>query len=71
METAINEFEIEADYSIPRVEAILHLIIECLTELKISVQKTEFANKDKEIHFLNTKNQLLYQNLFTSTLFTK
>jgi len=30
LETAINELEIEADCSIQRMEAVIHLILECV-----------------------------------------
>ncbi|WP_188347423.1 hypothetical protein [Sphingobacterium cavernae] len=35
LETAINELEIEADCSIQRIEAVIHLILECLSEVKV------------------------------------
>ena len=63
METAIDELEIEADYSIPRVEGILHLIIECLTELKRYVQKNELANTDKEIYFFKHQKPVVVSKL--------
>ena len=38
-ETAINELEIEADCSIQRVEAVIHLVLESLSNLKEYVGK--------------------------------
>lgn len=51
LETAINELEIEADYSIQRIEAIIDIILKCLSEIKEYVLKRGFKNIDEEIHF--------------------
>lgn len=39
LETTVTQLEIEADYSIQRIEAVIHLIVECLSELKEYVLK--------------------------------
>jgi hypothetical protein len=44
LEKTINELEVEADYSIQRIEAVIHHILECLSELKGSVLKRGFKN---------------------------
>lgn len=44
LETSINELEIEAHYSIQRIEAIIHLILECLSEVKQHILETGFKN---------------------------
>lgn len=43
LETAINELEIEADCSIQRMEAVIHLILECLSEVKEPCPRTELC----------------------------
>lgn len=39
LETEIGEIEIEADCSLQRIEAVVHLILECLSEVKVHVLK--------------------------------
>lgn len=46
LEMAITELEIEADCSIQRIEAVIHHILECLSELKKYVLKRGFKNTD-------------------------
>lgn len=56
LETAIGEFEVEADCSIQRIEAVIHLILECLYEVKEHVLKKGFKNTDEEIRFFKYQN---------------
>jgi hypothetical protein len=45
LETAIKDLEIETDCSIQRIEAVIHHILECLSELKGSVLKRGFVSR--------------------------
>lgn len=51
LETSINELEIEADYSIQRIEAVIDIILKCLSEVKEYVLNRGFKNIDEEIYF--------------------
>lgn len=51
LETTINELEIEADYSIQRIEAVIDIILRCLSEVKEYVLNKGFKNIDEEVHF--------------------
>lgn len=67
LETAINELEIETDCSIQRIEAVIHLILECLSKLKEYVLKRGFRNTDEEIRFFKYQKpafvaKLIYYN---------
>ena len=57
IETAINELEIEADYSIQRIEVIISIILKHLSDLKKNISKIRnlTASKKKFI-FSNTRN---------------
>ncbi len=46
LEEAIGELEIEADCSLHRIETVIHLILECLSEVKKYVLKKGFKNID-------------------------
>jgi len=56
LETAINELDIEADCSIQRIEAVIHLILECLSDIKKYVLKKGFKNNSEEIRFFKYQN---------------
>lgn len=67
LETAINDLEVEADSSVQRIEAVIHLILECLSEVKEHVLKRGFKNINEEIHFFkhqkpNIVAKLIYYN---------
>lgn len=67
LETAINELEIEANCSIQRIEAVIQIILECLSEVKERVLKRGFKNIDEEIHFFKYQkpailSKLIYYN---------
>ena len=67
LETGINDLEIEADCSTQRIEAVIHLILECLSELKGYVLKRGFKNTDEEIRFFKYQKpaivaKLIYYN---------
>jgi len=67
LETAIDELEIEADCKIQRIEAVIHLILKCLSELKEHVLKTGFKNTDEEVRFFKYQKpaivaKLIYYN---------
>ena len=54
LETEIDELEIEADCPIQRIETVIHIIIECLSELKKNILKSGFKNTEEEINFFQT-----------------
>lgn len=67
LETSINEFEIESDHSIQRIETIIELIVNSLSEVKEYVLKNGFMNSDIEIHFFKHQKptivaKLIYYN---------
>ncbi|WP_245153254.1 RteC domain-containing protein [Sphingobacterium sp. CZ-2] len=67
LETVINDFEIEADCSIQRIETVIHQILECLSEMKGYVLKRGFKNTDEEIRFFKYQKpaivaKLIYYN---------
>lgn len=67
LETAIGELEIEADCSIQRIEVVIHLIVECLSEVKVYILKRGFKNTDEEIRFFKYQKpaivaKLIYYN---------
>jgi len=67
LETAISELEIEADCSIQRIEAVIHLIVECLSDVKAYIQKRGFENANEEIRFFKYQKpaivaKLIYYN---------
>lgn len=51
LEMAINELEVEADDSTQRIESVIHLIVECLSEVKEYVLKKGFKSVHDEIRF--------------------
>ena len=65
--TVINDFEIESDCSIQRIETVIHHILECLSEMKGYVLKGGFKNTDEEIRFFKYQKpaivaKLIYYN---------
>ncbi|MDY9918940.1 RteC protein [Porphyromonadaceae bacterium KH3R12] len=67
LETAINELEIESDCSLQRIEAVIHLIVKCLSEVKEYVSERGFKNIDEEIRFFKYQkpailSKLIYYN---------
>ncbi len=63
LETAINDLEIEADYSIQRIEAIIYLILECLSEVKEHILKKGFKNVNEEIRFFKFQKPIIVAKL--------
>jgi hypothetical protein len=67
LETGINELEIEIDCPTQRTEAIIHLILECLSQVKGYVIKRGFKNTNEEIRFFKYQKpaivaKLIYYN---------
>ncbi|MDV4116289.1 RteC domain-containing protein [Elizabethkingia anophelis] len=67
LEIAISDLETETDYSIQRIEAVIHLILKCLSEVKEYVLKRGFKNPDEEIRFFKHQKpaivaKLIYYN---------
>lgn len=63
LETAIQELEIETDYPIKRIEAVIQLIIQSLADLKEFVLKSDFKNVDDEIHFFKYQKPVIVSKL--------
>jgi len=67
LETAINELEIEIDCPIQRIEAVMHLIVKYLSDVKEYVLKRGFKNINEEIRFFKYQKptivaKLIYYN---------
>ncbi len=67
LELSINELEIETDCSIQQIEAVIHLILKCLSEVKEYILKRGFKNTDEEIRFFKYQKpaivaKLIYYN---------
>ncbi|MCK0125092.1 RteC domain-containing protein [Gelidibacter sp. F2691] len=67
LEMSINELETEIDCPLQRIEAAIHLIVNCLSDLKEYVLKTGFENADEEIRFFKYQkpaivSKLIYYN---------
>lgn len=63
IETAINELEIEADYSIQRIEVIISLILKHLSDLKKYIQNKEFNSIEEEIYFFKHQKPIIVSKL--------
>lgn len=63
LETAIQELEIETDYSIKKFEAVIELIVQSLADLKEYVLKNEFKNLQEEIHFFKYQKPVIVSKL--------
>ncbi|WP_080779269.1 MULTISPECIES: RteC domain-containing protein [Chryseobacterium] len=63
LETAIQDLEIETDYSIQRIETVIDLIIKSLLELKQFVLAKGFKNTDDEIHFFKYQKPIIVAKL--------
>lgn len=67
LETAINELEVEVDCPLKRTETVIHLVVECLSELREYVLKTGFKSVNEEIRFFKYQkptivSKLIYYN---------
>jgi RteC protein. len=67
LETAIIQLETEADYSVLRLEAVIAIILKCLSEVKKYVLNKGFKNVNEEIHFFKYQkptivSKLIYYN---------
>jgi len=63
LETAIQELEIETDCSITRIEAVIELIIQSLSDLKEFILKNDFKNMEEEIHFFKYQKPVIVSKL--------
>lgn len=63
LEASISELEVEADYSIQRIEAAINLILECLSEVKEYVIKKGFNNNEEEIRFFKHQKPIFVSKL--------
>ena len=67
LETEINDLEIETDHSIQRIEAVIGIILKCLSDVKKYVLNRGFKNIGEEIHFFKYQkptivSKLIYYN---------
>ena len=67
LETEINDLEIETDHSIQQIEAVIDIILKCLSEVKKYVLNRGFKNIGEEIHFFKYQkptivSKLIYYN---------
>jgi hypothetical protein len=65
LENEIKEFEIEADCSIERIEAVIQLIIKCLFDVKKYILKEDLRMLMKKFAFSNIRSQLSFQSSST------
>lgn len=65
LETSISELEVEADYSIQRIEVVINLILECLSEVKENVIKKGFKNNEEEIRFFKHQKPVIVAKLIS------
>ena len=63
LEIAIDEVEIETDCSLHRLETVIHLVLECLSELKEYVLKRGFKNINEEIRFFKYQKPVIVAKL--------
>lgn len=63
LETSIKELEFETDCLIHRSEAIIHLIVKSLSEVKEYVLKKGFESIDDEIHFFKHQKPIIVAKL--------
>ena|SRR5690606_17602222 len=63
LETGINELEIEIDCPTQRTEAVIHLILECLSDVKQCVLKRGFKNVNEEIRFFKYQKPVVVSKL--------
>lgn len=63
LETAIQELEAETDCPIKRIEVVIQVIIQILSDLKEFVLKNDFKNRDEEIHFFKCQKPVIVSKL--------
>lgn len=63
LETAISELEIEVDCPTQHIEAVIELIIKCLSEVKAHVLKRGFKSMDEEIRFFKHQKPVIVSKL--------
>lgn len=63
LETSIKELEAEGDCSVQRIETVIHLILECLSEVKEYVLKKGFKNTDEEMRFFKYQKPVIVSKL--------
>jgi hypothetical protein len=63
LETAIKGLEIEDENALKRIEAIISIITQCLSEVKEYVLKSGFNSIEKEIHFFKHQKPVIVAKL--------
>lgn len=70
LETTILELESDADCSIQKIETIIKLIVQNLSDLKEYVLKKGFKNIAEEIHFFkHQKPAIVSKLIFYNTIY--
>lgn len=63
LETAINSLEIEIENPLRRIEAIIPVVMQSLSELKEYVLKIGFSDENEEIHFFKYQKPIIVAKL--------
>lgn len=63
LETAINGLEVETKNSLKRIEAIIPIVMQSLSELKEYVLKIGFSNEEEEIRFFKYQKPFIVAKL--------
>lgn len=63
LETAINGLEVETENPLRRIEAIIPVVMQSLSELKEYVLKTGFSNEEEEIRFFKYQKPVIVAKL--------
>ena len=63
LETTISELEIEIDCPTQRIEAIVNIIVDCLSSLKEYVAEKGFSDNDEEIYFFKVQKPVIVSKL--------
>lgn len=63
LEAAIKELELEAECTIHQSEAVIHLIVKCLSDLREYILRRGFKDIAEEIHFFKHQKPVLISKL--------
>lgn len=70
LETSINNLEIEIDNNLQRIETVISVITQCLSEVKRYLLKAGFTDEDKEIRFFKNQKPIIVAKLiFYNTIY--
>lgn len=71
LEMSIKELEFEVDCPIQFVEATIHLIVNCLSEVRDYILKCGFKNVDEEIRFFKHQKPIIVSKLIYNNVIYK